>query len=1007
MRRTVSFLRLVPLAAGWLFTAAACAATFGTVVPIGGHASDLALDEARGVVYVANFTANRIEVMSIRDNSIRTSINVAPQPGGIAISPDGQYLVVAHFGPWTAPATSRNALTVVNLNDNTRQTFAMSFTPLGVAFGADGLALVVTSSDLLLFDPVSGALQTIGSMAELAARALPAKIGQMPPNITAASVAASADGMVLYGLADLADEGVIRYRYDVQRRLATGFAFIASPPVGPRVISPSRDGSFYFAGWGLFDANSNLISQFKNVTGAFQTGSHAIDMDAGVIYAQLPEPAATSGGTVAPVLMLLDSESLAVRERISLQENLAGRAVLNAARDVMYSVSDSGVMVLPVGSLSRYPRVRAEQEDLVFRGNFCDRRVITQQVVISNPGGGRTDFTLRASAQGVTVTPSSGVTPAVVQVSIDPNAFTTQNGTVTIELQILSASAVNLPTPVRLLINNRNPDQRGTFVNVPGKLIDILADPVRDRFYVLRYGTNQVLVFDGANQTQVAAMKTYNNPSQMAITFDRKYLLVGHDDSQFAAVYDLDTLEKKSPIIFPFGHYPRSIAASGKAVLGLSRLADGTGTIDNVDVASRRAVNLPSLGVYENKLNVSTVLAASPNGASILAASADGNVMLYNANADTFTISRKDFTELAGAYAASNFDQYVVNNVLLNSSLVPVTRMETGTGVSSGFIFVDDTGFRLTTPGDSAPGVIQRVNAYSGQGIRPTRMAEAPTAPLTGADGATHTDTFTRTVAALYNRSALVTITQSGITVVPWNYDAATAPPRIDTLVNAADMTLPVAPGGLITVFGSNFSPVNVATRELPLPTALGESCLTVNGVALPMLFVSSTQINAQLPFNMGGNTVLVLRTPGGVSDNFNFTVLPTAPSVFRSGVAGPMTDIPTVFRASNGQLVTGSNPIHTGDTIIIWATGLGVTDPAVEAGQAAPSNPLPRAIIEPTLTLGGVPLGVSYAGLAPGQVGVYQINAEVPIRVPEGMDIPLTIVQGGSSTTLQVRVVK
>src|SRR5437867_12560965 len=77
---------------------AAWAGTFGKVVPIGGHASDIALDEARGVLYVANFTANRIEVMSLADYSITTSINVNPQPGALALSPDGQYLVVVHFG---------------------------------------------------------------------------------------------------------------------------------------------------------------------------------------------------------------------------------------------------------------------------------------------------------------------------------------------------------------------------------------------------------------------------------------------------------------------------------------------------------------------------------------------------------------------------------------------------------------------------------------------------------------------------------------------------------------------------------------------------------------------------------------------------------------------------------------------------------------------------------------------------------------------------------------------
>src|SRR5579864_3253394 len=54
---------------------------FGTVVPIGGQASDIALDESRGLLYIANYTANRIDVMSTADYSIRRSMNVAPQPG--------------------------------------------------------------------------------------------------------------------------------------------------------------------------------------------------------------------------------------------------------------------------------------------------------------------------------------------------------------------------------------------------------------------------------------------------------------------------------------------------------------------------------------------------------------------------------------------------------------------------------------------------------------------------------------------------------------------------------------------------------------------------------------------------------------------------------------------------------------------------------------------------------------------------------------------------------------
>src|SRR5947199_5977346 len=69
---------------------------FGTVVPIGGHASDIALDEGRGVLYIANYTANRIEVMNTADRTIPTSINV-PFPGSMALSRDGKYLVVASY----------------------------------------------------------------------------------------------------------------------------------------------------------------------------------------------------------------------------------------------------------------------------------------------------------------------------------------------------------------------------------------------------------------------------------------------------------------------------------------------------------------------------------------------------------------------------------------------------------------------------------------------------------------------------------------------------------------------------------------------------------------------------------------------------------------------------------------------------------------------------------------------------------------------------------------------
>jgi uncharacterized protein (TIGR03437 family) len=485
-------------------------------------------------------------------------------------------------------------------------------------------------------------------------------------------------------------------------------------------------------------------------------------------------------------------------------------------------------------------------------------------------------------------------------------------------------------------------------------------------------------------------------------------------------VYDLDSLQRQAPIQFPSGHYPRSIAESGKTMLALVRNAagGGPGVIDRIDFAARRAVQLPSLGIYTNSLNPAGVLAPAPNGGAILVAQPDGNVLLYDANADTFTVSRKDFPSLSGAYAASSYNSYVVGSTLLNASLVPAGALETSSGAPSGFAFVDQGGFRTTASSLSSPGVIERFDASQTSATgKPTRLVEAPLLPSgpassagfpTGSGSGANTPmTFTRTLAPLNDRSAVISLSVSGFSVLPWNYDAAVAPPKISAVVNAADGKLPVAPGGLISIYGQQMAPLNLATSEVPLPTAIAESCLTVNGVAVPMLFVSPQQINGQLPFNVDGNAQMTLRTPGGISDNFNFAIQPAAPSIFRTGTAGPQTGLATITRADNGELVTPTNPVHQGDAIIIWATGLGRTNPSIDSGMPAPSDPLPSAVIQPTLALGGVPLDVQYAGLVPGSIGLYQINATVSRTVPLGLSIPLVISQGGSSTSLDVRVVK
>ena len=978
------------------------AGTLGRVVPIGGQGADLALDESRGVLYIANYTANRIEVMSLANRTIQTSINVPAQPSSIALSPDGRYLVIAHFGNFAAPASSANGLTVIELETNSRQTFAMGTAPLGVAFGLDNQALVVTTQEFILFDPVSGTTQVIATLADLAAKTLPQPAASFPTNIVSSSVSASGDGLWIWGFGDN-----LVFRYDVTNRVINHFNYTSAPPLGPRAVSVSRDGRRAAMGWTIlgaetFQSASSLgLAEYANPAGNLTTGSVLIDSGRGLVYGQVASKATNTTATTAtaPVLHVGDWDNLTTREQFQLPENFAGKSVLSSDGATMYGISDSGVMILPIGDLDRQPRVRSLQEDLVFRGNFCARTLPSQQLTIVDPSGGNTPFTLSVEGTGLRLSQNSGVTPATIQVSVDSAAVQNQKGTSTATIKIASLIAVNLPESVRVLINNKEPDQRGTFVNIPGKLVDLVADPVRDRFYVLRQDKNQVLVYDGANSTRVATLRTCTQPMSMAVTFDRQFLLIGCDRSQFMSVFDMETLEPTQSI--PTGpNYIQSIATSNRKVLATTRNAGGGDHgVLSIDVPTRTSTRLPSLGIFENKFAVNTVVTGSPNGSTILFASSDGNVMLYDANVDSFTVSRKDFTSLSGSFAASSFDQYVVGNHLLNRSLVRVSTFETTSGQSSGFAFVDNEGFRTTAASSAAPGVIQRVTS-NGAGIRATRLTEAP---LLGGTGAV----FTRTIAPMYARNAIVNLTTSGFTVLPWSYDDSVAPPRLSRVVNAADQTGAVAPGGLVTIQGSNLSPVNVASSEKPLPTALGESCLTVNGLPLPVLFVSPTQINAQLPFQATGNVAMVLRTPGGVSDTYNLTIQPQAPSVFRATLPGSDTEVPNVVRVANSLPVTDSNPVHRNDTLTIYLTGMGQTNPPVDNGMPAPSDPIATPLVAPTIRFGGVNIPVSSAGLSPGEVGIYQITVNIPRSVPLGLSIPFEIRQGSNSTTVNLRVVE
>ena len=150
----------------------------------------------------------------------------------------------------------------------------------------------------------------------------------------------------------------------------------------------------------------------------------------------------------------------------------------------------------------------------------------------------------------------------------------------------------------------------------------------------------------------------------------------------------------------------------------------------------------------------------------------------------------------------------------------------------------------------------------------------------------------------------------------------------------------------------------------------------------------------------------MVIRNAGGISDAFRFNVESGAPAIFRTGTAGGETGLPVVIRDKNNEIMNFTNPIHPKESISIILTGLGRTSPSAPLGDAAPSNPLALVISQPEVSIGNTVLQLDFAGLVPGQVGVYRISVTVPDGIKDALESPLTIRQGSNSTAVPVRVV-
>ena len=228
-------------------------------------------------------------------------------------------------------------------------------------------------------------------------------------------------------------------------------------------------------------------------------------------------------------------------------------------------------------------------------------------------------------------------------------------------------------------------------------------------------------------------------------------------------------------------------------------------------------------------------------------------------------------------------------------------------------------------------------------------------------------------------------------------------PNGIVNSANFAPITNPIAPNEFITLFG-NFGAglgSGITATTLPLPTTLGPISVTINGLPAPLDYVSAGQIIALVPSAISPNNkvqpvyyaTIVVTNNNVASNPVTVYTSNTAPGVF----ANPVAVGAAAAEHADGSQINSGSPPHIGDTIVVFAGGLGaVTPPIVPDGAAAPSSPLSNvndqkiyvdfsqttcAALD-TSTFSNCAL-IPFAGLTPTAAGLYQINTPVPSGTP------------------------
>jgi uncharacterized protein (TIGR03437 family) len=191
-----------------------------------------------------------------------------------------------------------------------------------------------------------------------------------------------------------------------------------------------------------------------------------------------------------------------------------------------------------------------------------------------------------------------------------------------------------------------------------------------------------------------------------------------------------------------------------------------------------------------------------------------------------------------------------------------------------------------------------------------------------------------------------------------------------------------LAPGTVVAMYGSNLASSAVASSTVPLPTQVSGTQAIIGGIPAPIYYAGPGQINAQIPFELDPSSQyqVVISNNGALTTPQSIQLAPATPGV----AANPDSTIVAQHNADY-SVINAAAPAQPGEYIVLYVSGMGATDTPVASGAGSPLNPLARAMPVPTVTIDSTGVPVLFAGLTPTQVGLYQINIQIPANLSNG----------------------